>query len=607
MLLRRALASLRRPGSAVGVRSFASHGEGRKTEKFWLFGLAAATVPVALLMYRRQQAKKARSPLEDFEMVDGAIVLKSLDDPSQIVEDKRKKKRELPEKAQHVLLKTKYLLIGGGLASFAALETILSKEPQADIILVTEESYAPYMRAPLSKELWYNHEPQHLKEETFDFADWHGNRKPIFFQDPSFYHVIESPVHEATNLASVGKPKLMTGKRAVAIDTDANVVTLHDGTKIEFDRALIATGASSRQLTDFTNPDVKGVSRFRDLSDFKRLREIVEKADHLAIIGGGFIGSELAAAIASFSSIQRPSNPIKISQIFPEEGNMGLVFPKYLSSWTSKQLRRLGIEIFPNSSILNISHLPEERVRISFKQEGAGEQAVDADHVVIAIGAQPNIAMAKDSGMMVDESEFGSGALRASPYLELVHEKVYGAGSCISFFDNALGIWRRVDHYDHALLSGRIAGHNMTARSYKDYEPYAAASLFWSDLGPHVGYEAIGLIDSSLTTIGVWAKADVSETPMKVELSPDDIRAEPVGQTAPGSVEPVSGHQPKALPPQEEYRKGLVLYVRDKRIVGLLMFNLFNRTALARSVIRQKFTVDDLQDVVELFNINDSA
>lgn len=91
------------------------------------------------------------------------------------------------------------------------------------------------------------------------------------------------------------------------------------------------------------------------------------------------------------------------------------------------------------------------------------------------------------------------------------------AGDCACFYDTKLGR-RRVEHHDHAVVSGRLAGENMTGAA----KPYWHQSMFWSDLGPDVGYEAIGIVDSSLPTVGVFAKATSDDTPQAVVTATDE-------------------------------------------------------------------------------------
>lgn len=134
-----------------------------------------------------------------------------------------------------------------------------------------------------------------------------------------------------------------------------------------------------------------------------------------------------------------------------------------------------------------------------------------------------------------------------------------------------------------------------------------------SDLGKEVGYEAVGLVDSSLTTVSVWAKAGPEDQPSRAELDPSDVRIQAVGQTAVRSEAPEAesaAHvDDKDTTPAAEkipqYGKGVVLYLKDQRLVGVLLFNLFNRVALARSLIAEGFGADDINKAVRLINIHD--
>merc|ERR1712037_134069 len=118
-------------------------------------------------------------------------------------------------------------------------------------------------------------------------------------------------------------------------------------------------------------------------------------------------------------------------------------------------------------------------------------------------------------------------------------QNLYVAGDAASFFDIALGR-RRVEHHDHAVVSGRLAGENMTGAQ----KPYTHQSMFWSDLGPDVGYEAIGVVDSSLQTVGVFAKATPKDTPKAVVTETDEtIRS--LAEDKAGGVQPAGSSQPE--------------------------------------------------------------
>lgn len=99
----------------------------------------------------------------------------------------------------------------------------------------------------------------------------------------------------------------------------------------------------------------------------------------------------------------------------------------------------------------------------------------------------------------------------------ILNNYILQAGDCSCFYDTKLGR-RRVEHHDHAVVSGRLAGENMTGAG----KPYWHQSMFWSDLGPDVGYEAIGIVDSCLPTVGVFAKANSEDTPKAVVTATDE-------------------------------------------------------------------------------------
>lgn len=155
-----------------------------------------------------------------------------------------------------------------------------------------------------------------------------------------------------------------------------------------------------------------------------------------------------------------------------------------------------------------------------------------ADHVIVAVGAVPNTELAESAGLEVDPDLGGylvNTELQARSNLYIVSCSVtcclFGhntfttlkAGDCSCFYDTKLGR-RRVEHHDHAVVSGRLAGENMAGAS----KPYLHQSMFWSDLGPDVGYEAIGIIDSSLPTVGVFAKATEKDSPRAVVSATDE-------------------------------------------------------------------------------------
>lgn len=138
---------------------------------------------------------------------------------------------------------------------------------------------------------------------------------------------------------------------------------------------------------------------------------------------------------------------------------------------------------------------------------------LEADQVVVSIGVEANTKLAKDSSLEVDPEE---GGFLVNAELE-ARSNLWVAGDAACFYDVKLGR-RRIEHHDHAVISGRLAGENMTGAR----KPYLHQSMFWSDLGPEVGFEAIGIIDSSLETVGVFAKATEQDTPLAAVTASDE-------------------------------------------------------------------------------------
>ena len=313
------------------------------------------------------------------------------------------------------------------------------------------------------------------------------------------------------------------------------------------------------------------------------------------------MGSELACATARYGGKFGST----VSQVFPEDGNMGLVFPKYLSEWTLNKVKAEGVDVYPKNTVVGASLNSHDRVILNLS-DGT---SLEADHVVVAVGLEPSVEMARTSGLEIDEIR---GGIVVNAELE-ARKNVFVAGDITSYHDIVLGR-RRVEHHDHAVLSGRWAGKNMTGVQ----KPYKHQSMFWSDLGPNVGYEAVGILDSNLPTVGVWAKASDKDTPQAaVGASKDNIRSATLDQikdseesTAQVTLEPRAkpstedSHEHGQMP-TSDYGKGVVFYLKNDKIVGVLMWNMFQRTAVAQKLIQEQRGAGDIKMLAKLFNIHE--
>uniref|UniRef100_A0A4W3H6M6 Apoptosis-inducing factor 1, mitochondrial n=1 Tax=Callorhinchus milii TaxID=7868 RepID=A0A4W3H6M6_CALMI len=478
-----------------------------------------------------------------------------------------------------------FLLIGGGTASFAAARSIRARDPGARVLIISDEPDLPYMRPPLSKELWFSDDA--TVTETLKFKQWNGKERSIFFQPPSFYiQPRDLPYMENGGVA------VLTSHKVVQMDARGNKVWLDNGAEITYDKCLIATGGSPRNIPalERAGEDVrKRTTLFRRIEDFRSLEQIMKQVKSIVIIGGGFLGSELACALGKHGT-----SGVEVKQIFPEKGNMGKILPDYLSNWTTEKVRKEGVNVMPNTFVKSAKYIGG-KVVLTLK----GGQTIEADHVVAAVGLEPNVEMAKTGGLEVD-SDFGG--FRVNAELQ-ARSNIWVAGDAACFYDIKLGR-RRVEHHDHAVVSGRLAGENMTGAA----KPYWHQSMFWSDLGPDVGYEAIGIVDSNLPTVAVFAKATVKDTPKAAtEESGTGIRSESETEAVATTVSVPAGAASIALPPEEgeEYGKGVIFYLREKVVVGILLWNIFNRMPVARKVIKDGEKHDDLNEVAKLFNIHE--
>ncbi|KAJ8385734.1 hypothetical protein AAFF_G00183340 [Aldrovandia affinis] len=470
----------------------------------------------------------------------------------------------LPEIPAHA----PYLLIGGGTASFAAARSIRARDPGARVLI----------------ELWFSDDPS--ATETLRFKQWNGKDRSIYFQPPSFY-VSPQDLPKVEN----GGVAVLTGKKVVHMDVRGNKVRLDDNSEISYDKCLIATGGGPRnmQVIERAGEEVmKRTTLFRRIEDFKSLEKVSRDVKSITIIGGGFLGSELACALGRRSI----ESGLEVIQMYPEKGNMGKVLPEYLSNWTTEKVKREGVNVITDALVKNV-RFDDGRVEIKLKDG----RTVVTDHIVAAVGLEPSVELAKSAGLEVD-SDFGG--YRVNAELQ-ARANIWVAGDAACFYDIRLGR-RRVEHHDHAVVSGRLAGENMTGAN----KPYWHQSMFWSDLGPDVGYEAIGIVDSSLPTVGVFAKATAKDTPKAAtEQSGTGIRSESETEAVASGEEPVTPSAPQALPQGDDYGKGVIFYLRDKVVVGIILWNVFNRMPIARKIIKDGEEHTDLNEVAKLFNIHE--
>jgi len=335
----------------------------------------------------------------------------------------------------------KYLIIGGGMTADAAVSGIRERDPKGTIAIVGSEPDPPYDRPPLTKGLW--------KDKPLD-SIWR---------------------HTAQQNAD-----LHLGRTVASIDAAARAVTDEGGNVYVFEKLLLATGGTPKRLP-FGD---EHILYFRTVADYRRLRELCERGRRFAVIGGGFIGSELAAALAM--------NKKEVVMVFPGKGICQHMFPADLSEFVTNYYREKGVEVLGGESVAGLSPKGNRFVLMT-----KAKRELEVDAVVAGIGINPNIDLAKRAGLDTNEGIIVDGHLRTS------HADIYAAGDVAEFYNPALDRRLRVEHEDNANTMGRMAGKNMAGAG----ESYHHLPFFYSDLFD-LGYEAVGELDSRLASVAEW-------------------------------------------------------------------------------------------------------
>jgi NADPH-dependent 2,4-dienoyl-CoA reductase/sulfur reductase-like enzyme len=336
----------------------------------------------------------------------------------------------------------RYLIVGGGLTADAACKGIRERDADGAIGVVADEAYPPYSRPPLTKVLW--------KGDDDDII-WRGT-------------------------ADLGVD-LQLGRTIVSLDLRAREATDDTGETYAYERLLLATGGRPRRLP-FGSDDV---IYFRTLGDYRRLRALAESSARFLVIGGGFIGSEIAAALAL--------NGWAVTMIFPEPGIGARIFPADLSAFVTDYYRDKGVEVLADSSVTGIERTGSI-ARVSTKDG----RTLEADVILAGIGLEPRSELAAAAGLPV-----GDGIVVDERGCVGGREDVFAAGDVARFPAAALNKTIRVEHEDHAKSHGRLVGINMAGAD----ESYDHLPFFYSDLFD-LGYEAVGELDSRHEMVTEW-------------------------------------------------------------------------------------------------------
>ena len=337
----------------------------------------------------------------------------------------------------------KYLIIGGGMTAVSAVTGIREVDSTGSIGIISSELDAPYDRPPLSKKLW--------KGKALSTI-WRKNRGK--------------------------KPEFHFGRVVKVIYRKLKRIVDDKGDFFSYKALLLATGGRPRQLPF----DDGQIIYFRTLADYRRLRGLAKKGRRFAVIGGGFIGSEIAAALTM--------NGKKVTMIFPGKNIGDRIFPRGLSRFVSGFYKRKGVEVLAGQKVSGLAIRDNQLV---LKSRGRREIVVDG--VVAGVGIVPNVGLARKAKLKVEDG------IMVDEFLRTSHPDIYAAGDVAAFYNPALAKRIRVEHEDNANTMGRMAGRNMAGKS----ERYDHLPFFYSDMF-ELGYEAVGELDARSETFADWKR-----------------------------------------------------------------------------------------------------
>ena len=388
----------------------------------------------------------------------------------------------------------KYIVIGGGMTGSSGVMGIRKNDPDGKIAMFSKEPYKPYNRPPLTKGLWDG-------KEIKDIV------RPIEKYDVDLF--LETSIEK--------------------INPEEKWVRDVNGEQYKYEKLLIATGGDPIKIPD--TPE--GVIFYRTREDFHTLKEKTENKESFCIIGGGFIGSEIAAALTKKGK--------QVTMIFPEVGISGLRFPDDLAKFLNDYYQEKGVIVL-NGYLVEGINKKEDKFLVKYREKDSKDVCEkEYDAVIIGIGIKPNLKLAEDAGLDIDDG------IVVNQYLQTSDPNIFAAGDVAYFEHQGLEKRTRVEHEDNANTMGMLAGKNMSG----EMEIYNHFPFFYSDLF-ELGYEAVGEMNKDLTIYSDW-------------------------------IEP--------------FKKGTIFYLQENKIRGLIFWNLWGKVDMGRELIREskKYQIEELK------------
>ena len=333
--------------------------------------------------------------------------------------------------------RVEYLLIGGFASGYCAAE-LRKLGADGSILLVGRESEPPYERPPLSKE--------YLRGEA--------KREDAYVNPVSWYE--ENGV------------ELRTETNVMSLDAEAKTAKLQGGDEVSFEKALIATGANVNILR-VEGAAQEGIHYLRAFGNSDGIREAAEGAERVVLIGGSYIGCEVAASLKSKGA--------DCAIVMMEDVALSRTFGKEAGRWFHELLESKGIEIHGGESLSAFEG--DGNVKAVVTESG---KTIEGDAVVIGAGVKPDVMLAQKAGLEVDDGIICDATLQTSV------EGIYAAGDVCSYDSRVHGRRLRVEHWDVAMQQGQHAARSMMGEG----KPYEVVPYFFSDLADWAGLEYVG-------------------------------------------------------------------------------------------------------------------
>ncbi len=319
------------------------------------------------------------------------------------------------------------VILGAGHAAGQAAASLRQEGYEGEIVIIGDEPHIPYQRPPLSK--------AYLSGEV----------------DLSRVHLRPAKFYEDKNVT------LKLGVRAERIDTAAKSVTTDQGETIAYDKLLIATGGRPRKLT-IPGSDLAGIHYLRTIADVDGIRAEMAPGKKLVIVGGGYIGLEVASVAVT--------SGLEVHVLEMEERILQRVTTPEMSAYYHKLHESRGVHIHTGTAVTGFSG---EGGHVTTVQ--CGDQAFPADIVIVGIGIIPNVEIAEAAGISC------SNGIVVDDHCRTSADDVFAAGDCTNHPNPLLNRQLRLESVPNAMEQARVAAANMCGGD----KVYASIPWFWSD------------------------------------------------------------------------------------------------------------------------------